>query len=91
MAKHIRTYAIISCLMFLTLLVGLDSTRVAVSEEHGDDISTPTNEKLGWPVCSYYDRPGLHYCCCRDQSECFDTVERCIQYCDSHPRICTSS
>ncbi|MFS8006250.1 hypothetical protein Hanom_Chr14g01247001 [Helianthus anomalus] len=50
MAKLIRTYAIISCLMFLTLLVGLD-----ISREHGDDISTPTIEKLGWPVCSFND------------------------------------
>ncbi|MFS8006255.1 hypothetical protein Hanom_Chr14g01247051 [Helianthus anomalus] len=29
-------------------------TRFVVSKEHGDDISTPTNEKLGWPVCSFY-------------------------------------
>ncbi|MFS7900790.1 hypothetical protein Hanom_Chr12g01159071 [Helianthus anomalus] len=89
MAKLMRTYAIILCLMFLTLLIGLDSTRVAGQKQYGDNVSTLRNEKIGWIICKYYGRqPVVPYCCCDDQIDCFETKESCIEYCTKSTKMC---
>ncbi|KAI3503268.1 hypothetical protein L1887_31707 [Cichorium endivia] len=67
MVNRIRTYAIILCLIFLTLLVGHDCTRVASKEGNEVGISELRDEKIGWTICNAYNaNPGLKWCCSDD-------------------------
>ncbi|KAI3503269.1 hypothetical protein L1887_31708 [Cichorium endivia] len=89
MVHPIRTYAIILCLTFLALLVGYDCTRVARKEGNEVGIAILRDEKLGSIICNAYNaNPGLKWCCCDDQIECFITKESCVQFCSKGRRVC---